>query len=163
MEIRPESPDDRETIYALTKTAFDPMPFSDGTEADCINKLRADGDLRWSLVAIDQGKLVGHIAFSPVFLTDSPNEWFGLGPVSVWPDFQKTGIGSKLVNTGLEVLKQSNVPGCVLIGDPGYYKRFGFVGDGRISYRDLPNEVVQWLAFGHKKPSGTVTFSPGLE
>ena len=163
MKIRPEVAGDHEDIYALTKTAFEPMVFSDGTEAERVNTLRADNDLHLSLVAEDDGKIVGHIAFSPVFLSDPSIGWFGLGPVSVWPDRQKSGIGSRLINEGLGILQKRNASGCVLIGDPNYYSRFGFVADGRISYRDLPTEVVQWLAFSDAKPGGVVKFSPGLE
>ena len=163
MEIRPEAPNDYENIYALTKAAFDPMPFSDGTEADCIKKLRADGDLKVSLVAQKHGRLIGHVAFSPVFVSRASGAWFGLGPVSVWPELQGAGIGSALINEGLAILKQTKALGCVLIGDPNYYRKFGFVGDGRIAYRELPKEIVQWFAFGETKPTGTLKFSPGLE
>ncbi len=163
MDIRAETPGDIETIYALTKAAFEPMPYSDGTEQDCVNKLRADGDLELSLVAIDQGRLVGHVAFSPVSITGAPQRWLGLGPVSVWPELQKTGIGSSLIKTGLEMLKSDGVAGCVLIGDPNYYRRFGFLGDGSLSYRDLADDVVQWLSFDGTRPKGVLTFSPGLE
>lgn len=163
MDIRPETSEDCEAIHALTEIAFDPMPFSDGTEAACIEKLRADGDLKLSLVAIESGRLVGHVAFSPVHISDTADGWFGLGPVSVSPELQKAGIGSALINEGLGRLRAAAAQGCVLIGDPRYYKKFGFVGDGRLSYRELPGDVVQWLAFGAAKPSGTLRFSPGLE
>lgn len=163
MEIRPETTADHETIHRLTQTAFAPMPYSQGDEADCIDKLRRDGDLTLSLVAVDARGLVGHVAFSPVFINGQVQDWYGLGPVSVWPDFQKTGIGSKLINAGLDALRQRGAKGCVLIGDPVYYGRFGFVGDGRLSYRDLANEFVQWLSFSEAAPSGILTYSPGLE
>ncbi len=163
MQIREERPEDKTAIFDLTKAAFKPMPFSDGTEAEAIDRLRADGDLIWSFVAIEDAVVVGHIAFSPAFLTGSEDGWMGLGPVAVDPGRQQQGIGSRLIKYGLDVLRQNGAPGCVLIGDPKYYSRFGFIGDGRISYRNLPPENVQWLAFGAKKPSGVVTFSPGLE
>jgi len=163
MEIRSERPEDVLEIRRLTTSAFEHMPFSDGTEADCIDKLRADNDLTLSLVAVEEDDVVGHIAFSPVSLTESLDGWVGLGPVSVWPVRQRKGIGGLLINRGLELLRDREVPGCVLIGDPNYYSRFGFVGDGRIAYRALPKEVVQWLAFSDLPPSGVLKFSPGLE
>jgi len=144
MEIRPETPKDYECIYALTNVAFEFMPYSDGTEAECINKLRADGDLKLSLVAVEQGNIVGHIAFSPAFIAGISKGWFGLGPVS-------------------ETLKKRKASGCVLIGNPNYYGRFGFVGDGCISYRGLSDEIVQWMSFDGMTPKGIVKFSPGLE
>ena len=163
MDIRYEQPGDYEAIYALNKRAFEPMAFSDGSEADRVDKLRADGDLKHSLVAPERDRIVGHIAFSPVFISQTPHGWFALGPVCVSPEFQKTGIGSALINKGLDILKKQNAPGCVLIGNPVYYSRFGFVGDGRLSYRQLADEYVQWLAFHDVKPAGQLKFSLGLE
>ncbi len=163
MDIRPERPPDHDMIYALTKTAFAPMPYSNGEEAECVNKLRADNDLSLSLVADDGGDIVGHIAFSPVTLSTPLEGWFGLGPVSVKPGRQRSGIGGILINTGLDILRQRGAGGCALIGDPNYYKRFGFIGDGRLTYRNLPDGVVQWLSFSDVKPRGVLTFSPGLE
>lgn len=139
------------------------MPFSEGDEADAVDKLRRDGDLTLSLVAEDKGAVVGHIAFSPVTAGEGSFDWYGLGPVSVWPERQKGGVGTALITTGLTALQELSAQGCVLIGDPVYYFRFGFVGDGRLSYRDLRKEYVQWLAFGDAKPSGVLKFSPGLE
>jgi len=163
VDIRPETPDDYETIYRLTKSAFAPMPFSDGTEAERINTLRDDGDLVLSLVATDTTEIVGHIAFSPVFLNENLDGWFGLGPVAVWPHLQKNGIGGALVKEGLERLRQAEANGCILIGDPAYYGRFGFRSSGGVSYRSLPSRLVQWLSFRDAEPVGVLRFSPGLE
>jgi putative acetyltransferase len=163
MEIRAETPGDHETIYRLTKAAFAPMPFSDGTEADCINALRDDGDLTLSLVANDDTGIVGHIAFSPVFLDGRLDRWFGLGPVAVWPHLQKRGIGSALVNEGLARLRRIEANGCILIGDPDYYGRFGFRSSDGLTYRNLPGRLVQWLNFGEVRPLGVLRFSRGLE
>lgn len=163
MDIRPEIHTDIDAIYQLTQTAFAPMPYSDGDEGACINKLRADGDLTVSLVVVEAEAIVGHVAFSPVTIAGVSDNWFGLGPVSVAPKKQKTGIGSALIKKGLAQIKSLGAKGCVLIGDPNYYCRFGFVGDGRLTYRDLPSEVVQWLSFTDEKPSGVLKYSPGLE
>lgn len=130
MQIRPERPDDCEAIHRLTRTAFAPMPFSRGDEADCVAKLRNDGDLALSLVATEGPQIVGHIAFSPAFLNEEFCGWYGLGPVSVWPHLQRRGIGRALIEYGLAELKRKDAFGCVLIGDPAYYSRFGFIGDG---------------------------------
>src|SRR5262245_53610407 len=101
MKIRVDAPSDHEATYRLTKAAFDPMAFSDGSEADRIDALRRAGDLTLSLVAEEDSGVVGHIAFSPVSLDGHGEGWFGLGPVAVWPHLQKRGIGSALVNEGL--------------------------------------------------------------
>ena len=163
MDIRIEKKGDEARIYEVTAAAFAPMPYSDGTEPDCVNKLRADGDLTVSLVAEIDDRIMGHIAFSPVFFDGVSNHWYGLGPVSVWPDLQKQGVGKALIKTGLGEIKTLGAKGCVLIGDPGYYQRFGFIADGRITYRDLESKYVQWLAFGDEKPTGNLVYSPGLE
>ncbi len=163
MQIRPETPADHAAIHALTQTAFASMSYSDGTEADCIDRLRADGDLTLSLVAETAAGAVGHVAFSPVFIDGRSDGWFGLGPVAVSPDLQKQGIGSALITEGLERLRARGARGCALIGNPDYYCRFGFISDGAIQYRDLPDRLVQWVAFGADRPTGRLVFSPGLE
>lgn len=65
--------------------------------------------------------------------------------------------------TCLAELKRKTALGCVLIGDPTYYGQFGFSGNGRLSYRDLPREIVQWVAFGEAMPARVLQFSPGPE
>ena len=163
MHIRREQAGDAPRIYEVTEAAFKPMPFSDGSEPDCINQLRDDGDLTLSLVAEIDGVIIGQVTFSPVFLDGKPGKWMGLGPVSVWPENQTQGIGKTLIEAGLAEIKKLGAAGCVLIGNPDYYGRFGFLNDGRISYRDLESKFVQWLAFGEETPSGVLTYSPGLE
>ncbi len=163
MIIRPETAVDLDAIYTLTQRAFAPMPFSGGNEGECINKLRSDGDLTVSLVACEGDEIIGHVAFSPVEIGGTFDHWYGLGPVSAAPERQRSGIGSALINQGLELIKGLGAKGCVLIGDPKYYCRFGFVADGRLSYHDLPSEVVQWLSFSGIKPNGVLKYSPGLE
>ncbi len=86
MEIRPERPEDIDTIRTLTTAAFHPMPYSSGTEAAIIDALRQAGALTLSLVAIHDGDVAGHVAFSPVTINGAASGWYGLGPVSVWAD-----------------------------------------------------------------------------
>jgi len=163
MQIREESLEDHTVIFDLTQAAFAPMAFSDGTEAACINRLRDDGDLTMSLVATAGGAVVGHVAFSPAFIDGVSDGWFGLGPISVWPDQQRNGIGRALIERGLDAMKTLGAKGCVLVGNPDLYSRFGFHSDGRLVYRDLPVKLVQWVAFGGSTPSGALRFSNGLE
>ena len=108
-------------------------------------------------------ELLGHVAFSPVAIDGRSDGWYGLGPVSVRPDRQRTGIGIALIETGLSRLRERGAAGCVLIGDPAYYGPFGFLGDGALRYRDLPGRYVQWLAFDGSVPAGSLRFSAGLE
>jgi len=93
LQIRPERPGDIDAIRALTTAAFKDAPFSSGTEAGIVDVLRADGALVVSLVAEEDGRVVGHVAFSPVRIDVAEGDWYGLGPVSVEPARQRRGIG----------------------------------------------------------------------
>jgi putative acetyltransferase len=160
--IRDERPDDFENIDALTLAAFAPMPFSDGTEAAIIRKLRATGDLTLSLVAEEAGELGGHVAFSPVTIDGDHRGWFGLGPIAVDANRQRRGIGRALVARGLDMLRQRGAGGCALIGDPAVYSRYGFLS-GRLTYRDLDASLVQHFAFREDAPHGELRFAPAFE
>ncbi|WP_294925195.1 N-acetyltransferase [uncultured Paracoccus sp.] len=162
-QIRPEQPGDEDAIHDLTVAAFAPMPYSQGTEAPIIRALRRDGDLTLSLVALHGPDIIGHIAFSPVTIDGRAEGWFGLGPVSVHPGFQRRGVGSLLVRQGLGALKAQGAKGCALIGDPDFYARFGFANDGRLDYGEVPAAYVQWLAFGAPCPRGRLGFSPAFD
>lgn len=154
---------DEAAIYALTQSAFKAMPFSNGSEGPIIDQLRKDGDLTVSLVAIEDAQIIGHITFSPVTINKLKAQWFGLGPVAVMPNFQRKGVGTLLINEGLNIIKQAGATGCALIGDPNYYKRFGFRSDGNLHYGDTPLQIVQWLSFGEEKAKGTLSFAPAFE
>lgn len=160
--IRPEQAEDKQIIHDLTIAAFASVSFSDGSEAPIITKLRNDGDLTVSLVAVRDGDIVGHVAFSPVTIGTESDGWYGLGPVSVWPDKQRQGIGSALINEGLAILRANGAKGCVLIGDPAYYGRFGFRSDGNLSYQELPAQYVQSLPFQNGRATGQLKFSPAF-
>ncbi|WP_271439858.1 GNAT family N-acetyltransferase [Pontixanthobacter luteolus] len=158
--LRPERPGDEPSIHALTEAAFLGTAFSDGSEPDLIGQLRSDGDLALSLVAerADHG-LVGHIAFSRVTISNNSADWYGLGPVSVLPEFQRSGIGTALINQGIAELRQAGACGIVLLGDPGYYARFGFEHDPQLSYPGPPAEYFQRLVLDGPPPSGVVRYA----
>ena len=158
MIIRPERDSDIDAIYAVTKAAFENHPYSAGTEQFIVNALRAAKALSLSLVAEVDGKVVGHIAFSPVTISDGTDNWYGIGPVSVLPEFQKKGCGKALINEGLARLKASGAQGCVLVGDPQYYQRFGFRNLPDLSLPGVPTENFLGLPFGRNIPHGTVVF-----
>ena len=105
MVIRPEGPADLNGITELTIAAFNTLPISQHTEQFIVAALRRAGGLSLSLVTEIDGHLVGHVAFSPVTLSDGTTAWYGLGPVSVRPDYQRQGIGSALINEGLARLE----------------------------------------------------------
>lgn len=161
MLIRPEIPTDIDAIHDLTAEAFAPMRFSDGTEPEAITRLRVDGNMHLSLVAIDGDVLIGHVAFSPASLPKS-GRWFALGPISVTPARQRKGVGSALIETGLAHLRDDGADGCVLTGNPDYYSRFGFRNDIGLTNADTPSRNVMGLSFGGPPPTGEISFSPGL-
>ncbi|MHC4792505.1 MAG: GNAT family N-acetyltransferase, partial [Planctomycetota bacterium] len=132
--------------------------YSNNTEQFIINALRAANALTISLVAEVDGKLVGHIAFSPVTFSDGSENWYGLGPISVEPDYQKQGIGTKLVNEGLRLLKDLGAEGCVLVGNPNYYERFGFRSLNGLKHEGVPQENFLALSFCNRIPVGVVQF-----
>ncbi|MHC4925978.1 MAG: GNAT family N-acetyltransferase [Planctomycetota bacterium] len=156
--IRQETVADVEAITAVTKLAFAGHPFSQQSEHFIVCALRAASVMRVSLVAEVDGVVVGHIAFSPVTFTDSSADWYGLGPVSVTPERQNQGIGSRLVNEGLARLKELGAAGCVLVGDPAFYKRFGFASPAGLSHEGVPQENVLALRFNGSLPQGQVQF-----
>lgn len=162
MRIRPERPHDVDEIDRLTTLAFAPMPFSTGTEAPIIRALRASGDLTLSLVADDDGVIVGHVAFSPVTIDGDRDGWYGLGPISVRPERQRQGVGRRLVAEGLRRLRASGARGCALIGDPDVYGRMGFTSGG-LSYHDLDPAIVQYVVLSGTAPRGELRFAPAFE
>jgi len=162
MIIRKETDADIEIITEVTIAAFNTLPISNHTEQYIINALRAADALTISLVAENNGRIFGHIAFSPVTISDGSTGWYGLGPVSVLPDYHKQGIGKSLVNEGLSLLKQLGGQGCALVGDPNYYKRFGFKNFPELVHEGVPQEVFLALPFNEKIPQGIVVFHEGF-
>lgn len=160
--IRPEAHGDEDAIFALTEAAFTDMPFSDGDEQHLVNRLRKDGDLTLSLVAEDAERIVGHIAFSPVTISDGAKDWYGLGPVSVWPELHHRGIGGALIRRGLADMGVLGANGVVLLGSNVYYPRFGFERHPKLTYSGPPPEFFQALVLKGELPSGEVAFAPGF-
>ena len=144
LDIRKEALADADAIESVTRTAFAGAEHSDGTEQDIIAALREAGTLAVSLVAESGGEIAGHVAASPVRLDPAAHgEWFGIGPLSVRPDMQKRGIGTALMEAALEQLGERGAAGVVLLGDPGYYGRFGFVPAAPLRFPDAPAEYFQ--------------------
>jgi putative acetyltransferase len=162
MIIRKETVAEIEAITAVTIAAFMTLPISNQTEQFIIKALREAGALTLSLVAEIDRLIVGHVAFSPVIISDGTKEWYGLGPVSVLPEYQKQGIGQSLINEGLSLLKQLGGQGCVLVGDPNYYKRFGFKNFPELVHEGVPQEVFLALPFRERIPQGIVVFHEGF-
>jgi len=160
--IRNETSADVGAIAEVTIAAFKTLAISNHTEQFIIDALRAAKALTISLVAIVDGRLVGHIAFSPVAISDGTPKWYGLGPVSVLPEYQRKGIGKALIQEGLSRLKDLNGKGCCLVGHPEYYRRFGFENTRRLVLEGVPQEAFLALSFNGHYPQGDVTFHEGF-
>ena len=161
--IRNEMDADVNTITEVTIAAFKTLEISNHTEQFIIEALRAAKALTVSLVAEVDGRVIGHIAFSPVTISDSTPNWYGLGPVSVLPEHQRQGIGKALIWEGLSRLKDLNARGCCLVGHPDYYKKFGFKNISGLVHEGVPQEVFFALSFDGHTPQGTVTFHEGFK
>ena len=129
MTVRPATATDRDAIQAIHRAAF-----PEG-ERDLVSALAArllteeTQPPTLSLVAEKDGRVVGHIAFSPVKIGETETSAFLLAPLAVDPDEQKSGVGSKLVEFGIETLRNAKVSLLFVYGDPAYYGRFGFEDD----------------------------------
>lgn len=158
--IRPEIPSDEDAIEQVTRRAFFSHPYSHQTEQFIIRALRADHALSVSLVAEDAGRIVGHIALSPVTIGDGDgvSGWYGLGPISVEPDWQRRGIGRALMERGLAELRKIGANGCVLVGDPAFYIRFGFANNPALVLEGVPPEFFLSLSLGTSSAQGNVQF-----
>ncbi|MDY0282446.1 MAG: N-acetyltransferase [Salinivirgaceae bacterium] len=162
MIIRKETVADIEAITEVTIAAFKTLPISQHTEQYIIDALRDADALAISLVAEIDERVVGHIAFSPVTVSDGETGWYGLGPVSVLPEYQKQGIGKSLIDEGLSLLKELGARGCALVGDPNYYKRFGFRNYPELAHEGIPQEVFLALPLTERAPQGIVVFHEGF-
>lgn len=158
-QVREERAGDVPAIRAIVEAAFKDHHHSDGTEPDVIERLRRDRSPMLSLVAEEGGEVVGHVAFSPVTIGGVDCDWFGLGPLSVIPEKQNSGIGSALVREGLERLQARGAGGCVVLGEPGYYGRFGFVADAALTFAGVPPEYFQRLLLAGDMPHGAVRYA----
>ena len=158
LTLRQESPADIPMIHALTKAAFLNAPHTAHTEQFVVDALRNADAIFISLIAEDDGVIVGHIAISSVSISDGTAGWYGLGPISVAPEHQRQGIGSKLMIEALQRLKEKGASGCVLVGNPAYYARFGFRQEKSLAFPDVPSEVFQVISFSQFLPQGVVKF-----
>lgn len=140
--IRRESPSDRVSIVAVHDAAFASPGAGPAPEARLVDELRADGDIvaGLSLVAEEQGEVVGHVVCSRGRVERRP--MLGLGPLGVLPDRQGHGVGQALMHAVLAAADALGEPAVLLLGDPGYYGRFGFEPAGRCS---IVPSVAEWV------------------
>ena len=156
--VRSETDADINAIAEVTAAAFEALEISNHTEQFIIEALRAAGALKVSLVAELDRQIIGHIAFSPVAILDGTPNWYGLGPVSVLPEYQRQGVGKALIREGLSRLKDMGAGGCCLVGHPEYYVKFGFQNLPGLVLEGVPPEVFFALSFDGHNPQGSVAF-----
>ena len=174
MKIRPETVADFAAVRQILIEAFANHPYSQQTEHLIVEALRAADAMTIGLVAVDEnaasepsspvapipkndGRVVGQIAFSPAQVAGKDCGWFMLGPVAVDPSRQRQGIGQALVREGLQQLRTLGAQGCVLVGDPAYYCRFGFKHDPSLTLEGVPPEVILCLPLTGQVPQGQIT------
>ena len=154
-EIRSERPEDIPAIRTVNEEAF-----GQAEEADIVDRLRGTCDGLLSLVGVIDERVVGHVLFSPVTL-DGPSgvvEGMGLAPMGVLPEYQRQGIGSKLVQAGLAALRESGCPFVIVLGHVEYYPRFGFEPASRHGIRcqwgGVPDEAFMILVLDETAMDG---------
>lgn len=165
--IRPETPREAPIVEAVIMTAFKDHPHQDpekGTvEHLIVYKLRQANALTISLVATENNSIVGHIAFSPITIEGTNQKWFVLAPVAVLPSHQNQGIGTQLIQEGLKLLKEQSADGCVVLGEPEYYQRFGFLAQDNLKVEGVPQNYFMAQTFTDTAiPEGIVQFHPAF-
>jgi len=160
--IRPETPADFAAIREINIAAFLHHPFSQQTEHLIVEALRAAGALEISLVADVDGEVVGHIAFSRASVGEASEGLYLLGPVAVLPERQGRGVGRELIEAGLGELRSRGASGCVLVGDPDFYRRFGFSSYPGLTCHGVPDEYVLFLPLASVAPTGEVVHHPAF-
>lgn len=160
IRIRNEHPADAAAVEAVTIAAFGAAKHASGTEQFIVRALRDAGQLAVSLVAETEQdrRIVGHVAVSPVTITNGALGWYGLGPVSVIPEQQGRGVGTMLITRALAELRASGAAGCVVLGEPDYYARFGFTPDSRLVLPGVPAGYFQAIVFDGEPPVGRVAY-----
>jgi putative acetyltransferase len=162
MIVRAEMQGDAPAIRRIHIEAFADHPFSHQTEHLIVDALREARALDLSFVAEDEGEVIGHVAFSSAVIGEAESGWMLLGPVGVLPERQGEGIGTALIESGLDLLRDRGTLGVVLVGDPGYYVRFGFRRCPGVTHAGVPDEYVLCLPFREELPTGEVIAHPAF-
>lgn len=162
MNFRPEISNDVEAIYDLTKLAFTGKPYAGGDEQEVVDRLRRIGELSLSLVAEEGGMIVGQITFSQASIRETAGLWMALGPVSVLPQHQGKGIGGALIEEGIKRITEQAALGCILTGNPVYYRRFGFEFSPANTPENEPEEFFMLKRLSDVEPRGRFSFHPAF-
>lgn len=158
--VRPERPEDRQAIFDVTQRAFAPMPYAGGDEQLLPDRFRDANALALSLVAEKDGRVMGQITLTPATPADRSTGWYAIGPVSVEPAIQHQGVGSLLIRAAIAWMREQGGTGCVLVGNPEYYSRFGFHRFPSLTPTGEPAEFYQMLSLDGREPDVVVHFHP---
>jgi putative acetyltransferase len=148
--IRPEKPEDSTFVYAVIERTF-----KRDAEAKLAEKLRRNCADHLSLVAENNGTIVGHIMFTPVIIQNGKKiQGMGLAPMAVLPSMQRKGIGTMLIKAGLKLLEKKSCPFVIVLGHPEYYPRFGFQPASMLKIKSqwdgVPDEAFMIKILDHK-------------
>ena len=161
MIIRRETAGDVAAIRQVISAAFE-----GDDEADLVERLRADGDLILSLVAEQDGQIVGHVAFSRLSITNDSDVTPGvsLSPVSVLPEMQRKGVGRALIEAGHDQLRRAGETAVFVLGDPAYYSRFSYSVSGADAFDcAYAGPYFQWLRLSPQAPvAGVIAYAPAF-
>lgn len=155
VEIREERPDDVAAIREVNRRAF-----GQDQEGNIVDAMRSNGAVLLSLVATLNSEVVGHVMYSPATVGDGETgaaAGAALGPMSVVPEHQRHGIGSKLIEAGTQKLKDAGCPFIIVLGHANYYPRFGFTPASALGIKcewDVPDDVFMVLVLDHSKMHG---------
>lgn len=161
MNIRTETSNDHKAISRIHYAAFkghpQHEPGAEPVEHRIVELLRDSEALSLSLVAELDAKPVGHVAMSEVRLNTEFEGWYLLGPIGVLPEYQHAGVGTALMRETVTRMRGQGAAGIVLVGDPGFYEKFGFKSYEELGYPGVPGANVLALPFGESKPKGSIT------
>lgn len=160
IRIRNEEAGDTDVIDTIVKEAFSHQSHHAHTQHLILAGLRREEALALSLVAVTDQTVVGNIAFTEVEISDGSPGWFGLALLVVAAGMQKKGVGSALVRDGLLKLRQRGAQGCVVLGEPAFFSRFGFKNNSDLMIEETPQENFLALAFADKGTAGVVSYHP---
>jgi len=161
--IRDQTVADFATVHELVIAAFKTLPIACGREQFLMDELWRSGAATVALVAEEDSIVIGQAAFSKVLVGGADVSWHGCGPVSVLPPRHKQGIGSAMMREGLNCLRALGSKGCVVVGHPAYYPRFGFTCTDAMTLPGVPPDVFMAIRFDGDIPKGEVSFDKAFE